>query len=60
MNEILKEMTILLASKNFRFKMLSLEHLDELKGELIDCDFLEPIARKVDEDYIDCPNPHIR
>ena len=31
-----------------------------LKGELIDSDFLEPIARKVDEDYIDCPNPHIR
>ncbi len=31
-----------------------------LKGELIDSTFMEPVVRELDEDYLNCPNPHIR
>ncbi|MCE7748333.1 MAG: metallophosphoesterase [Candidatus Heimdallarchaeota archaeon] len=31
-----------------------------LKGKLVDSAFMESIERVLDEDYINCPNPHIR
>ncbi|MCG3255825.1 MAG: metallophosphoesterase, partial [Candidatus Heimdallarchaeota archaeon] len=31
-----------------------------LKGKLVDSAFMETVERVLDEDYINCPNPHIR
>ena len=31
-----------------------------LKGELVDSSFMDPVQRELDEDYMNCPNPHIR
>ncbi len=31
-----------------------------LKGKLVDSAFMDTIERVLDEDFINCPNPHIR